>query len=392
MRRESQDCLSDAAVRDLPKLIAAFLVAMMAVLAGALVYSQSQQEHSGMSAPALLNALKGQTPSSDHAAPASDQSSPHNIALAGKYKNMSTDAASTSELDADSRIELRRPTSPVQAQPKRPSAGTSANPVQQRTPLIPFFVDDKASHRDTAAHVSESVGSGESEHPASDGHANEHITPEYHVSVTEAAPQLPPPPVIQTQSAPNMPQPLPNTVSAGIPPHPEQVRVNIPVGTSLRVRLSDTLSSDRNRTGDTFRAVLDSALVAHGVVIAPTSSVVLGLIANAHKAPLLGGKADLSLTLTSITMPGGHVVTVATNNIEREGARSGMVNTAKMATGAAFGAVVGAVTGAAEGAGISSGLNKEDPLNGFLATKRTVVVPAGTEIMFSVARSLTVAE
>jgi hypothetical protein len=166
----------------------------------------------------------------------------------------------------------------------------------------------------------------------------------------------------------------------------------VPSGTNINIRLAEALSSDRNRTGDSFRAVLDESLVVDGVVLAGTGSNVLGRIAQARKAPLLGGTAELTLTLTDITTADGHLTKINTNNIEQQGSRSGVVNTAKMATGAAVGAVIGAVTGAAEGAGISSSLRDDNRTSGFMATKRTVVLQSGTEVDFKLASALRVAE
>jgi hypothetical protein len=176
-------------------------------------------------------------------------------------------------------------------------------------------------------------------------------------------------------------------------PLPPQTKlVTVPSGTNINIRLAEALSSDRNRTGDSFRAVLDEPLVVDGVVLAGTGSNVLGRIAQARKAPLLGGTAELTLTLTDITTADGHLTKINTNNIEQQGSRSGVVNTAKMATGAAVGAVIGAVTGAAEGAGISSSLRDDNRTSGFMATKRTVVLQSGTEVNFKLASALRVAE
>jgi len=163
-------------------------------------------------------------------------------------------------------------------------------------------------------------------------------------------------------------------------------------GTSVEVRLTETLSSARLHAGDDFRAALDSPLIIGGLIIAAEDSTVVGRVAKATKAPLLGGKADLTLTLTYIQRPDGSLIRIKTNSIERIGSHGGIVNTAKMATGAALGAVIGAVTGAAEGAGISPGVRNDDRESGFMAAKRTVVIPAGTKITFNLTSPLHVTQ
>jgi hypothetical protein len=165
--------------------------------------------------------------------------------------------------------------------------------------------------------------------------------------------------------------------------------ITAPPGTVVGVRLAESLSSDHTRTGEVFRATLDSPIVVNGFVIARAESVVLGRIVQASRAPLLGGRAHLTLALTNITLAEGNLVTVDSNVFEQQGSRSNIVNTAKMVTGAAVGATIGAVTGAAEGAGISSALRSSDRTSGFMATKRTVVLPAGTLISFTLSTPLT---
>jgi hypothetical protein len=220
-------------------------------------------------------------------------------------------------------------------------------------------------------------------------------------------PQSVPAQPIQYAPRPNMPvAPQNGSVTAAesapvVPPHedpnpvPPQIGpqvITVQPGTSIRVRLAEALSSDRNRAGDTFRAVLDSPVVVNGLVVAPAGANAFGRIANARRAPLLGGRADLTLTLTDITTADGHLARIATDGVQQVGARSGIVNTAKVATGTVVGSVVGALDGAATSAGISAPLRNDTATNGFFATKRTVVFPAGRQIVFNLAAPLKVTE
>jgi hypothetical protein len=175
-------------------------------------------------------------------------------------------------------------------------------------------------------------------------------------------------------------------------PVPEQRAkvVTVPVNSSIAVRLAETLSSDRNRTGDTFRATLASPLIANGALVARTDATVLGRVENARRAPLLGGQADITLSLSHISGAEGELLAVNTTTVEEQGSHLSIVNTAKMATGAVVGAVVGAVKGAGEGSGLSSSLSGGDSTHGFMATNRTVVLPAGTQFVFRLNAPVTV--
>ena len=130
----------------------------------------------------------------------------------------------------------------------------------------------------------------------------------------------------------------------------------------------------------------------NGVVVAESGATVFGRVVNARKAPRLHGRADLSLTISNIETRDNGLLRIRTETWEEKGAHSNVVNAAKSATGAAVGAVVGAVTGAAEGAGLLSGTQNHDRTGGFMASKRTVVLPTGTTIGFVVAAPLSVTE
>lgn len=135
-------------------------------------------------------------------------------------------------------------------------------------------------------------------------------------------------------------------------PHLESKEFTVERGASVDVRLAEALSSDRNFTGETFRAVLDSPLAVNGIVLAGKDSSVVGRIADVRKSSIIGGRAHLRLTLTGITTTDGRIITVDTTNIERLGAR------------------LGVLTG----------------------TRRTVLLPAGTQVSFNLTDPLRVTE
>ena len=188
----------------------------------------------------------------------------------------------------------------------------------------------------------------------------------------------------------NTPAVLPQARPETKPPEPEPKMLIVQPGTRIEVRLTESLSSDHNRTGEVFRVTLASPITVNGFVVARGDSAALGRIVQARRAPLLGGNSDLTLTLTNITINDGSLTNVESSLFEQQGSRSNILNTAKMATGAAVGAAIGAVTGAAEGAGITSAMKNGDRTNGFMATKRTVVLPAGMGIAFTLAAPLTI--
>jgi hypothetical protein len=224
----------------------------------------------------------------------------------------------------------------------------------------------------------------------------------YSRAPAETGPQLPAPPqntsiqepILEPRYASKQEAQRPTASGSRVTsrlPEPERksVPLTIPEGTILTVRLAETLSSNRNRAGDTFRATLASPLAVNGSMVAGMGAAVLGRVVSARRAPLIGGRANLTLTLTHITGAEERLVPVNTSIVEEQGSHTNVVNTAKMATGAVVGAVVGAVRGAGEGSGLSSSLKNGDTTNGFMATNRTVVLPAGTQFIFRLNTALT---
>ena len=130
----------------------------------------------------------------------------------------------------------------------------------------------------------------------------------------------------------------------------ETKTITIRPGTRLSVRLAERIGTDRNRTGDVFRATLASPIVESGMVIADAGARVMGRVVEAHKAPLLHGRANLSLAVSSVETREDGAVRVRTAAWEERGAHEKVINTAR----------------------------------------RTVVLPAGTEIGFVVTAPLKV--
>jgi hypothetical protein len=195
-------------------------------------------------------------------------------------------------------------------------------------------------------------------------------------------------------------QPMPAPKSPDVPsfapeekpaaPRPEHTVVTTTVerGTSVEVRLAEALSSDHNRTGDSFQAVLATPLVANGTVVAGEGSTVFGRIAEVHKARLLGGRGWLTLTLANIKLPDGRLLQVNTTRIQRSVAENPIIATTKIIRGAALGTVKGAFNGAAQGAGLAPNTLRDAPENS-TGKGRAAVLPAGTEISFNLTAPVT---
>lgn len=133
----------------------------------------------------------------------------------------------------------------------------------------------------------------------------------------------------------------------------------VPVGTNLKVRLEDTLSSKDSRVGDTFTAtVLDPVRF--------NEATVRGHISSIQKSGKIKGRTSMNLAFDSVELRDGrkgtlhgYVTRVYGNDAGRADEEGGVESgsrtnqTIKRAgVGAAAGAIIGAIAGGGKGAGI----------------------------------------
>lgn len=215
-----------------------------------------------------------------------------------------------------------------------------------------------------------------------------------------------PPPVTQPASGNDqltLPQPPPPSgydqpqTQTNLQQAPSPVRephsVTLAAGTNLTIRLGETLSTDHNYSGDTFRGTLQTPIIQDGFIIADRGSKVLGRIVNAQKAGHMEGAADLNLALTEINTTDGQQVAIQTNTNERKGPTNTGQQTAKIAGGAALGAIIGAIAGGGKGAAIGAGAGGAAGTGAvMLGHTKACVIPSETVLTFRLAVPVTLTE
>ncbi len=221
--------------------------------------------------------------------------------------------------------------------------------------------------------------------------------------VVEIAQNRPPvdPPVSSPEPAPPAPavnedpvQPAPQVIPAVQPvQQPQPHVVTLQPGMNLAIRLGETLSTDHNYTGDTFRGTLESPIIMDGFIIADKGSKVLGRIVNAEKAGRMEGVANLTLALTEINTTDGQRVRIETSTYGRKGQSSTGEEAAKIAGGAALGAIIGAVAGGGKGAAIGAGAGGAAGTGAVLiGHPKPAVLPIETRLSFRLATPVTITE
>jgi hypothetical protein len=266
--------------------------------------------------------------------------------------------------------EPRKPKTPVAVERIKPS--TSATVAEVRTPVQPA--------RPLPGEVpSELSGNGQLSPPT----ASPALPP-----VVEKAPVTP---STSDSAFPSRSRPAEPPQDSPSPQQPHVV--TLPAGTTLAVRLRESLDSERNASGDPFQATLDAPVITEGFIIADRRSKVLGQIIQANRAGRVKGLANLRLALSEINTTDGQRVAVQTDSYEKWGNSSVKGDTAKVAGGAALGAIIGAIAGGGKGAAIGAGAGGAAGTGVALGTRGTPVsVPSESIITFRLARPVTITE
>lgn len=191
-----------------------------------------------------------------------------------------------------------------------------------------------------------------------------------------------------------------NVVHLPVPPlepprMPERVpeTVTIPAGTSMNVRIDQGLSTERNKSGDSFRASLDSPLVINGMVIAERGARVQGRIVESDIGGRVSGLAKMTLELTSLTTSDGQHVRLQTDSFARSAESGKKKDAAKVGAAAGIGAAIGAIAGGGKGAAIGAAIGGGAGAGGVMATRgASAEIPAETRMTFRLAQPLTITE
>jgi hypothetical protein len=156
----------------------------------------------------------------------------------------------------------------------------------------------------------------------------------------------------------------------------------------ITIHLTQEVSTKENHKGDVFKATLAAPLVANGIVVAKAGASVLGRVVDARSAMLFRGGSNLNLELTDVQTDSGRHLKLKTRQWYETGSHSRLAKAAIVPGEAAKKAVSGVVSAAkSDGEGSDSSertvtAKTDDPGERNEKKKSSVVVPAGSEIVF----------
>ena len=208
----------------------------------------------------------------------------------------------------------------------------------------------------------------------------------------EPVQQTPPPaPAPAPVVVENRPAPVQQAAPARVTQQPMQV--TIAEGSVLAVRLNESLSSEKNETGDSWSGALAEPLVVNGLVIAERGSRVEGRVTNAKRAGRVKGVANLTVQLTRFQTADGQSVAVQSSAFSRAGKDETKKDVGKVAIASGIGAAIGAIAGGGKGAGIGAGAGAAAGTGTVLVMRGgPAVLSAETLIRFRVTEPVTITE
>ena len=137
------------------------------------------------------------------------------------------------------------------------------------------------------------------------------------------------------------------------PPTPVVHSITLSAGTTIPIRITQTLDSASTQTGDKFTGEIASDIVEDGMVVLPQGTEVTGHVDAAQDAKHYKGSALLTISLTAINHKGEHI-SCATDPFTKQGEGRGKNTAEKVGGGAAVGAILGGILGGGKGAAIGA--------------------------------------
>jgi hypothetical protein len=163
---------------------------------------------------------------------------------------------------------------------------------------------------------------------------------------------------------------------------PPPAVVELPAGTSLRVRLDSDLGSKISQPGDSFTATIADEVLVNGQTIIHKGARAEGTVIDAKPLGKFKGGAVLSIRLERVHTKWGSYP-VATSSIARAEKGKGKRSAAFIGGGAGFGAIIGGLAGGGKGAAIGAlaGGGAGTAGSAFTGNKQ-IVLPAETLLTF----------
>jgi len=173
-------------------------------------------------------------------------------------------------------------------------------------------------------------------------------------------------------------------------PEPQSQPLVVPAGTTLTVRLGESVGSKISAPGQSFSATLASPVTVDGNTVIPAGASARGTVVDAKPLGRFKGGAILELRLNSITVNGSEQrikTSAVTRTLKGKGKRTAVL----AGGGTALGAIIGGLAGGGKGAAIGAAAGAGAGTGGAAFTgNKEIVLPAESALSFRLTSPLEV--
>ncbi len=180
-------------------------------------------------------------------------------------------------------------------------------------------------------------------------------------------------------------------VAAPAAPNPAAApkTVTVPAGTTLNVRLTQTIDVDASQAGMKFKAIVDDPVMVAGSIVIPRGASAVLQAVQVQQSGKMKGSDKISLKLNSIGF-GGMAYEVVSAYVETKGKGEGKKTARKVGGGAGLGAIVGGIAGGGSGAAIGAAVGGVTGAAVSAGGEEHLKVPAETRLQFQLSAAVNI--
>jgi type IV secretion system protein VirB10 len=171
----------------------------------------------------------------------------------------------------------------------------------------------------------------------------------------------------------------------------------------FRLRMNQTITSEKSRLGDRFKATVVTPVYADGVEVVPAGSIIEGRVTRSTPARSRGREGEIGVAFDTLVVPDGKKYQIDGaltelqdedhGEVDAENEVSGRSSDKRKVTyvggGAAGGAILGGIIGGGKGAGIGAAVGAGAGVAGILFTKgNEAQLRSGTELGMTTTRPI----
>ncbi len=181
-----------------------------------------------------------------------------------------------------------------------------------------------------------------------------------------------------------------------------QTNMALPAGTSIRVKLENTLSTFNSKEGDSFSGRVVNPVTLDGKTVIPVGASVQGRVIKVNDPRRIAGKATIGIFPEAVVLPSGERYMLNATLVDTSLRNGTDVNTEgqfkaeghdgrdliEVGMGTGAGMLIGGLAGGGKGLLIGGGVGATLTVVHWLSKKRAAVLPSGTELMMELSRPM----